>query len=421
MPDDLSASRLLARTVRIPDPGPLSALVGHDLSTSAFLRGSDGVVGFGEVARLNTRSMADADQWWRSLCAGMDISSQLPPAPGVGPIAFGTFLFDPLSSRQLSTMLVPRIVIGRRGDLCWQTTLSTDDSPADGSPADVPPASSPAQQPGQLSWADGAVPGPVWEGVVADVVRRLDAGEADKVVLARDLLVRSELGIDPAWLVSRLHQEYPDTWTFLVDGLVGATPELLIDRHEGRVLSRVLAGTIRRADGTEGEVAGLRERLMNSHKDRYEHDLAARSVGDALQGAVSDLSVPEEPYVLELPNVLHLATDVTASASGSLSSLALTDALHPTSAVCGTPRESARTIIADVEQLDRGRYAGPVGWIDAAGDGVWALALRCGQLNRTDRHEIQLFAGGGIVPESVPEDELLETVAKFVPMRDALS
>jgi menaquinone-specific isochorismate synthase len=130
--------------------------------------------------------------------------------------------------------------------------------------------------------------------------------------------------------------------------------------------------------------------------------------------------VPDVPYVLDLPNVLHLATDVTAAVEADISSLGLAAALHPSAAVCGTPTEVARATLAELEQLDRERYAGPVGWIDAAGDGEWAIALRCGQLEETDARQIRLFAGCGIVAGSDPAAELAEAAAKLVPMRDAL-
>jgi menaquinone-specific isochorismate synthase len=130
--------------------------------------------------------------------------------------------------------------------------------------------------------------------------------------------------------------------------------------------------------------------------------------------------VPEAPYVLQLPNVLHLATDVTGVVENGASSLALAAALHPSAAVCGTPTEQARALIGELEHLDRERYAGPVGWIDASGDGEWAIALRCGLISQTDPQQIRLFAGCGIVAGSDPAAELAESRAKLVPMRDAL-
>jgi menaquinone-specific isochorismate synthase len=133
------------------------------------------------------------------------------------------------------------------------------------------------------------------------------------------------------------------------------------------------------------------------------------------------MNVPEAPFVLHLSNVMHLATDVAGVLADDTSSLALAAALHPSAAVCGTPAAVADAVIAELEHMDRGRYAGPVGWMDASGDGEWGIALRCGRLDPDDGSRMRLYAGCGIVAGSVPEDEVAESDAKFVPMRDALS
>ena len=190
-------------------------------------------------------------------------------------------------------------------------------------------------------------------------------------------------------------------------------------REAGLTTSRVLAGTIRRS-GDDDHDLSLAAVLARSSKDLEEHEYAVRSVARALAPFCSGMNVPDVPYVLQLPNVLHLATDITAVADTGVASLALAAALHPTAAVCGTPTDSARSLIAELEHLDRERYAGPVGWIDANGDGEWAIALRCGQLSETDPHQIRLFAGCGIVAGSDPAAELAESNAKLIPMRDSL-
>jgi menaquinone-specific isochorismate synthase len=181
----------------------------------------------------------------------------------------------------------------------------------------------------------------------------------------------------------------------------------------------VLAGTIRRSGDSRRDLA-LATALARSSKDLEEHEYAVASVAEALAPYCSGMHVPDAPYVLELPNVLHLATDVTGVADHGRSALRLAAALHPTAAVCGTPTAAARTMIAELEHMDRERYAGPVGWIDARGDGEWGIALRCGQLDETDRRQMRLFAGCGIVAGSDPSAELAEAGAKLVPMRDAL-
>ena len=145
-----------------------------------------------------------------------------------------------------------------------------------------------------------------------------------------------------------------------------------------------------------------------------------RSVAEALRPHCSSMNLPEAPFVLHLPNVMHLATDVTAVLRDGASSLGLAAALHPSAAVCGTPTDMAAEVIHELEQMDRGRYAGPVGWLDAEGDGEWGIALRSGMLDDEDPCAIRVFAGCGIVAGSVPEAELAESDAKLLPMRQAL-
>ena len=177
--------------------------------------------------------------------------------------------------------------------------------------------------------------------MVAEAVERIGAGEVDKVVLARDLLATAASDIDPRWLVARLSAQYGRCWTYQIDGLVGATPEMLVRQEAGLATSRVLAGTIRRSGDNERDLA-LAAALARSSKDLEEHEYAVQSVADALAPYCSGMNVPDAPYVLELPNVLHLATDVTAVAHGDATSLGLAAALHPSAAVCGTPTETGQ-------------------------------------------------------------------------------
>jgi menaquinone-specific isochorismate synthase len=275
-----------------------------------------------------------------------------------------------------------------------------------------------------VSFADGARPGPQWTALVRRAIERIGAGELDKVVLARDLEARASGPIDPRWLLQRLADRYRSCWTFAVDGLVGATPELLVRVERGLVTSRVLAGTIRRT-GDDGRDLALAASLARSSKDLEEHEYAVRSVVEALAPHCSSTNAPESPFVLHLPNVMHLATDVAGVLDRSRdvppSVLELGAALHPTAAVCGTPTADAARMIAELEGMDRDRYAGPVGWVDAAGDGELGIALRCARLNDADPARLRLFAGCGIVAGSDPEAELAESDAKLVPMRDAVS
>lgn len=311
---------------------------------------------------------------------------------------------------------MPSVVVGRRDGVCWLTTVS----PASRIPTepDLHPAPSP-EPPGQLAFADGSLSAPEWEGAVAATIERIQSGAVDKVVMARDVRVDAERPIDPRHLLRRLGTAYDQTWRFAVDGLVGATPEMLVRTERGLVTSRVLAGTIRRT-GDDAHDLQLAASLARSSKDLEEHEYAVRSVAEALAPHCSSMNVPESPFVLHLPNVMHLATDVTGVLRDSTTSLALAGSLHPSAAVCGTPTPLAADVIDELEQMDRDRYAGPVGWVGAGGDGDWGIALRCGLLDPEDLSAIRLFAGCGIVAGSSPEDELAESDAKLLPMREAL-
>jgi menaquinone-specific isochorismate synthase len=330
-------------------------------------------------------------------------------------VAFGSFAFadDPGPS----TLVVPEIVVGHRDGRWWITTL--------GLGGRLPPAPSlpdvePIRRPGLVTFADGARSRADWMSVVTEALRRIERGELDKVVLARDLIAEFRSPIDTRWPLRQLGDRYPRCWTFAVDGLIGATPEMLVRRERGLVTSRVLAGTIRRTGDDIHDLA-LAASLARSSKDLEEHEYAVRSVAEALDPFCSSMNVPESPFVLHLRNVMHLGTDIAGVASDHASSLAIASALHPSAAVGGTPTKTAQDLITEIEGIDRGRYAGPVGWIDGTGDGEWGIALRCGETYRENPSRMRLLAGCGIVAGSDPDAELAESIAKLVPMRDALS
>ncbi len=416
---------LVFRTVPGPDVASLLALLppsAHPGEYVSWVRRGDGLVGWGAVARFTTTGAERFDAaatWWEQVSARAIVRDEV-RVPGTGPVAFGSFAFADDSADE-SLLVVPEVLIGRRGDRTWLTTASH----VDGEVAAVPTTRFPAQAapptaPPEVAFADGAQSAAQWELAVAAAVERIAAGQLDKVVLARDLLVRSPAPIDPRWVLERLAERYPTTWVFTVGGLLGATPEMLVRRDKGLVTSRVLAGTIRRT-GDDAKDLALAASLARSSKDLEEHEYAVRSVADALAPHCSSMNVPETPSVLHLANVMHLATDVTGHVSDPVSSLALAASLHPSAAVCGTPTPVAAEVIADLEHMDRGRYAGPVGWTDASGDGEWGIALRCGRYDDADAASLRLFAGCGIVAGSDPAAEVAESDSKLVPMRDALS
>jgi isochorismate synthase len=251
------------------------------------------------------------------------------------------------------------------------------------------------------------------------------SGGLRKVVLARSLLVDADRELDPKQLLWRLRAVDPDCYAFAAPGaagttrgaLVGATPELLVRKRGRRVEATPLAGSAQRFGDPVRDRASA-DRLFRSEKDREEHAVVVEDVAHVLGAFCDDLVHPHEPELLGTANVWHLATAFRGKThEASTSVLDLVAALHPTAAVCGTPREAARETLGDLEPIDRGAYAGPLGWVDAAGDGEWAIALRCAEITgKTAR----LFAGAGIVADSVAEAEVDETERKFRALLDAL-
>ncbi|AKU17933.1 isochorismate synthase [Luteipulveratus mongoliensis] len=411
---------LVARTSPVPDPGRLTQLLPDHLPAGdlmSWLREGDGLVGWGRAASIETKGpdrFEEASAWWREVASRAVVRDGV-RRPGTGPVAFGSFSFRGASEAG-ATLVVPSVIVGRRDGVTWMTTVSTGDNLPQ--PPDLAPALAP-EAPLNPVLTEGALTGAQWADAVHDAVGQIQRGRVDKVVLARDIEVVADQPVDVRWLLERLASSYANTWTFSVDGLVGATPELLVRREKGLVHSRILAGTIRRTGDDEHDLA-LAAGLARSSKDLEEHEYAVRSVAEALSPHCQSMNVPEAPFVLHLPNVMHLATDVAGVLGDEASSLTLAQSLHPSAAVCGTPTAEAAELIVELEQMDRARYAGPVGWMDSKGDGEWGIALRCGQLDNENPSRMRIFAGCGIVAGSDPQAELAESEAKLLPMRHAL-
>jgi menaquinone-specific isochorismate synthase len=426
----LSAERLAAltspdagprtvTTVRVDDEPDLLALLPGDGALSWVRRG-EGLAGWGEAARLEVSgpgALARAAAWWAELTGGIEVDDRL-GVPGSGPVLFASIAFDPGAGT--SVFVVPEVVVGRRDGAAWITTAGDVDARA--VLAAARRRAVPDDDPLRLRYADGALDPASWCAAVAQAVARIRSGGLEKVVLARDLLVTADVPLDPRRLLARLARRFPDCWTFAVDGLLGATPELLLRRRGRQLSARVLAGTAPRGAGADDD--RLAAALLGSAKDRAEHALAVDSLVRALDPYCTGLAAPAEPQLLTLANVRHLASDVTGTQRrsgerGRAGLLDLVDAVHPTAAVCGTPTATAAAVIGELEGMDRGRYAGPVGWLDARGDGEFGLALRCAQL-ADDGVSARLFAGCGIVAGSDPSAELAETQAKFAAFQAAL-
>ena len=382
-----------------------------DPTFTSWVRGGDGLVGFGiyksHIVKGANR-FAQARSWWREQVSALEIHNNV-HGTGTGPILFTSFAFDPSEE---SVLVIPRVVIGQRNGKSWITWIGATPQPAlreahfDNNPL-------------SLQWSGSN--GDVWQDRVARAVSKIKSEQLEKVVLARFVTATSDKTINVRNLLKSLAAEYPLTWVYANTGLVGATPELLVRLSKSLVTSRILAGTIRKTGDDERDLA-LAGSLARSSKDLEEHEYAVRSVADALTPLCSSMNVPESPFVLHLSNVMHLATDVTGVLADSYNPVdifELVSRLHPSAAVCGTPTETAQRTIDEIEGISRGRYAGPIGWVDANGDGELGIALRCGQL-AADGKSIRIYAGCGIVAGSDPEREYAESQAKLLPMRSAL-
>jgi menaquinone-specific isochorismate synthase len=403
---------LVVRTVPIEGPDRLLDVLAEDGGV-AWVRDGDGFVGCGQAVRIDAGAgperFARAAEEFAVLADRAEIDDAV-ATPGSGLVAFGSFTFDARSSG--SVLVVPEVTIGRRDGVTWMTIAGDADIVDQG--REEPPA--PLRPPDRVRYAGSSVPDHLWLDAVARALKRIDADEVAKVVLARDYAVWDREPFDPRVLARRLADQFPECFTFLCDRLIGATPELLIRRIGDTVESTVLAVSAPRGEeGSSDERIGAG--LLASDKDRREHDLAVDSVRDVLARHCVSLAVDEEPHLLRLENVQHLETRLGGTLRSDMSALALAGELHPTAAVGGAPRDAAIEMIRELEGMDRGRYAGPVGWIDADGDGEWGIALRCAELSGA---RARLFAGGGIVAGSLPEAELEETRLKLRAMQSVL-
>lgn len=391
-------------------------------------RRSDAMAAYGETLgfiRVGATEGIDFGAQWRALAANAEIDDPV-GLPGTGLVAFGSFAFDPQSHAR-SILSVPWIVVGRRGGRSWVTHIThADDEITGASPGALPERTEYGPY-WSASLGPGALDHSGYQAAVRGALEAIAGGEVSKVVLARELAGSLPSGSDLRRLARALASGYPDCWTYAVDGIIGASPETLVTVSGGTVTARVLAGTAPRGADADADTAASLA-LVTSAKDQDEHLYAVQSVLASLRPHTSALAVSEQPFTLKLPNVFHLATDVEGDLSGGASALDLVAALHPTAAVAGTPTDAALDVIRRLEPFDRGRYAGPVGWVDAKGDGEWAIALRCAQFDLDgvpaggrDDIPLRAHAGAGIVAGSDPEAELLETRVKFRPIVDALA
>lgn len=398
-------------TNRIGSHLPLLDLL-PDEEQFSWVRGSEGLVGWGEYAsiRVSGRNrFEEIRSWWHKHLETFSIADSV-HGSGTGPVLFTSFSFD---RNEESYAFIPKVIVGKKGDKSWITWIGEGSQP---SLVEAPPALTSQE----FSWSAGTLSESEWKKRVGQVIEKIESGSIEKVVLARDLIATANADIDARPILRSLANNYPATWVFSVAGLIGATPELLLRLSRGMVTSRVLAGTIPKT-GDDSKDLALAGSLARSSKDLEEHEFAVRSVAEALEPFCSSTNVPDAPFVLHLANVMHLATDVTGALIESKKDIdvfSLLKSLHPSAAVCGTPRNKAFDVIEEIEGMNRGRYAGPVGWVDASGDGELGIALRSGQI---DKNQIRIFAGCGIVSGSDPDVEVAESLAKFAAMQSALN
>lgn len=418
------------------------------------------------LSAVRARSAAHADAvqpvvWWRTSTATMP-GSEPSGLVGIGSVAEFTFTgargltaagawFDAVSARAISERAVSSVASAPHGLIGVFSAPFAPDS--DGGVLRIPRTTlvwraegawlieaervdggEPAPDTGEQTSVDSDRPGPMapfdratWQTTVESAVQAIaaDAQVADglrKVVLARSEHADFDHPVDPIALVDALAASYPECWVYLCDGLVGASPELLVRRQGADLTSRALAGTAVPSDPAHTPAAGP-DSLLSSPKDLHEHAFAAQSVVANLARWSGSPVEASDPFVLALPNVAHLATDirarVPAAAQRPGALLEVAAALHPTAAVGGVPSERALELITALEGSRRGRYAGPIGWLDATGDGEAAIALRCAMLDG-DLRGATLWAGCGIVTGSQAAAEWRETEAKMAPMRAAL-
>ena len=432
------AGRLTATTTRLAGPGTGVDAADLDLLAAAGREGvlwqheDSGLAGRGVAMRIelphgltDPAAVAEVAGRLAAIRRGDDVAG-----PGTGPVALGAL---PFARDAPGSLVIPRVVIGRRDGEAWITTTARSGagpaaarladrmtSDALGGVADPRPAPSQFTLTSVMDHDD-------WGRLVARAVARIDDGTLGKVVLARQVDVTANRPFVTSDVLSRLLALYPTCMVFRVDGFLGASPELLIERRGAHVASHPLAGTI----GRSGDLAtdeALIAGLLASPKERREHAYVIEGLRRTLGPVCESLDIPDKPTVLELRNVSHLGTRLSGVLSnvpdGSAhpgltvpSALELVARVHPTPAVGGTPTNEAVAYIGQVEGFDRGRYAGPVGWMDARGDGSWAIGLRSAHV---DGDHATMYAGVGIVAGSRPATELQETQLKLQALLAAL-
>jgi salicylate biosynthesis isochorismate synthase/menaquinone-specific isochorismate synthase len=367
----------------------------------------------------------------RELGRGAEAAEGVGDPPGAGPVWVGGFAFAPRggavpewSSLAPAQLVLPELSLARRGEearLTVTAVVESDEAPAAvverlrARVDELEPVAMPMLDPDPLVTprVAGAAPPEHYESAVSRAVERIRSGEIEKVVLAREVRVHAPGEIDPAPLFDALRGAFPACYCYLVGtpelSFIGASPELLVRRDGARAQTVALAGTTRRsADPSVDDLLG--EQLLQGAKEREEQAIVARRIERNLRPVSVWVAAADEPVLVKVQNVQHLATPIRAQLADPVPCVELAGRLHPTPAVGGEPRDDAYRLIPALEGLDRGWYAGTVGWTDLSEDGEFCVAIRCALLRGSVAH---LYAGNGIVRDSDPADELAETEVKF--------
>ena len=375
---------------------------------------------------------------WRDLAARA-LADPAEGPPGSGLVAVGGLAFAPDGAASPAwqgfapaSLIVPEVAIARRGGRCWITVnleVHPDDTAAQLSTRvevrldELREAPLPLLDPAPVGDYEvvSTMPPSHYEEAVARAVERIVAGEVEKVVLAREVEVHAPVAHDPSAVLGLLREAFPSCYVFAVGRtdatFMAASPELLVRREGQRASTVALAGSTRRsADPAVDDHLG--EQLLQSDKDRHENAIVARRIVRALRPHSVWVTAAPEPSLVRVANIQHLGAAIRAQLAAPIDAIELAGLLHPTPAVGGEPAASAQAMIPALEGLDRGWYAGPVGWVDAAGDGEFCVALRCALLRGPLAH---CYAGGGIVRGSDPAAELAETEVKLQAMLPVLA
>jgi salicylate biosynthesis isochorismate synthase/menaquinone-specific isochorismate synthase len=396
-------------------------------------RGGSALAAVGCVRELRAsgpRRFAEVAARWRAAARGA-FADPAGAVPGSGLVALGGFAFSAQGGDSPrwagfapASLIVPELSFARRDGETW-LTVNVDAAPDD-TPSDVmgrvrarldslSDGTLPLLDPSPAGRYDvvSVMPPSHYEEAVARAVARIRAGQLEKIVLARDVEVRAPAAHEPAAVLGLLREEFPACYVFAVGRgdavFLAASPELLIRREGQRASTVALAGSSRRsADPAVDDHLG--EQLLHSDKDRHENAIVARRIARLLAPYSVWVTAAPEPGLVRVANIQHLGAPIRAQLATPMGAVELAGLLHPTPAVGGEPRELAEPLIPALEGLDRGWYAGPVGWTDAVGDGEFCVALRCALLRDRVAH---LYAGCGIVRDSDPASELAETEVKL--------